>query len=104
MTIRAGPLEDLKSRVQLLTFCRRDPLLALPEQFDLLDVLYSRTEGRTVTMLVRELDDDFAQQMSLNPNLFDVQAIRPSLEELYIGFTRREFAVTPPQAAPIEIS
>ncbi len=84
----AGPLDELKNDVQLLSFSQRDPLVALPTAIDKLNILRRQTTGRTLAMLVRGLTNDTVEQLSRHTNLFDVKAIRPSLEELYVGFTR----------------
>ena len=84
----SGLLDDLKNAYQILTLSRRDPLLCMPDSISDLEVLYEDTSGRTTTMLVRNMRPEICEQLTQHPNLLDVRVMRPSLEELYIGFTR----------------
>ncbi len=88
-------LEDLKDQVKLVEVSQRDPLLALPTEFDELDILHRSTEGRTLRMLVRNLRTDFSAIVERDANLFELKVIRPNLEELYVCFTQPEQASTP---------
>ncbi len=83
-----APLDELKNEVTQLSFSLRDPLLALPEQLDALQLLSESRHGRSVTQMVKGLSPDVEQALLADKNLFDVKSIRPSLEELYIGFTQ----------------
>ena len=86
----SGLLDDLKNRYQILTLSRKDPLLCMPDSIADLDVLYENTSGRTTTMLVHGMRPEIGDQLTQHPNLMDVRVMRPSLEELYVGFTRRK--------------
>lgn len=80
-------LEELKNSVQCLTYSERDTLLAPPPEVATLRTLTENKEGRTSQLMVTGLTDEILKQLQNNSNLFDVQAIRPNLEELYIAFT-----------------
>ncbi len=83
-----APLEDLKRDVVIISFSLRDPLLAMPAALDDQNVLRRATHGRTTQLMVRGPSDDLLRQLSQEPNLFEIQSVRPSLEELYIGFSQ----------------
>ncbi|HAC90471.1 MAG TPA: hypothetical protein DCF63_07530 [Planctomycetaceae bacterium] len=83
-----APLEDLKCNLTMLCFAQRDPLLALPASLAELDVLASTHSGRAGQWLVRGLDASLVDSLSSDPNLIDVKAYRPNLEELYLAFTQ----------------
>lgn len=80
-------LEELKNSVQLLSYSERDTLLAPPNELQSLKSLSSRKDGRTTQMLVSGLTNEILHKLQEHGNLFEVQAIRPNLEELYIAFT-----------------
>lgn len=83
-----APLEDLKTTLTLLTYSQRDLLLAPPPELQQVDVLRKNQVGRTTQMLVRGLKDEHLDQLRSQPNLLEVHAIRPNLEELYLAFTQ----------------
>ena len=83
-----APLEDLKSSITILDFSLRDPLLALPEALDRLEILHRSQSGRTMHMMVRGFNAEIESALQQHANLFEVKAIRPNLEELYLGFTQ----------------
>ncbi len=85
-----APLEDLKSSVSMLDVSLRDPLLALPADFDELEVLQQQQTGRTHHLMVRGLTPKIEAALHQHPNLFEVKSMRPNLEELYLGFTSQE--------------
>lgn len=84
----AAPLEELKSSVTMLSYSVRDTLLAAPEGLEQLQVLSRAQTGRTVQLMVRDYNAGVGEALSQEANVIDVKAIRPNLEELYIGFTR----------------
>jgi ABC-2 type transport system ATP-binding protein len=83
-----APLEELKNSVQMLTYSLRDPLLAEPAELESMEILHQSQQGRSVSLLVRGCDASALEKFQQHPNLFDVKALRPNLEELYIGFTQ----------------
>ncbi len=83
-----APLEELKSSVTILDLSLRDPLLALPEAMDQMEVLHRTQRGRTLHMMVRGFTPEIEASLSQNANLFEIKAIRPNLEDLYLGFTQ----------------
>jgi len=83
-----APLEELKSSVTILDLSLRDPLLALPLAMDQLEILHRTQSGRTMHMMVRGFTPEIEYALSQNANLFEIKAIRPNLEELYLGFTQ----------------
>ncbi|GAB5407031.1 MAG: ABC transporter ATP-binding protein [Aureliella sp.] len=85
----AAPLEDLKSSIAMVTYSLRDTLLAEPPEIDQLEVLSRSQNGRTVQSLVRGYTDQVGDAIRGNANVFDVSAIRPNLEELYLGLTQK---------------
>lgn len=89
----AARLDDLKSEVVMLSFAMRDPLLAPPNDLDRLTILSRAKQGRTVQLMVRGWNDDVRAKLENDANLFNVNAVRPNLEELYIGFTRPDAAL-----------
>ena len=89
-----APLEELKSSVTILDLSLRDPLLALPMELDALQVLHKTQTGRTLHMMVRGFTPAIESALSQNANLFEIKAIRPNLEELYLGFTQPFESVT----------
>lgn len=84
----AAPLEDLKREVTMLSFSMRDPLLAMPAELDQMEVLHQSQTGRTFNLMVRGLNPAMESAMNQQANLFEVKAMRPTLEELYVGFTQ----------------
>lgn len=96
-------LEDLKSQVAILSFSLRDPLLALPSQFDQLQVLHRSVEGRSQRLMVRNMTDELKAGLERDGNVFDLNVIRPNLEELYLGFTQpvNEPETTPPNRSKV---
>lgn len=84
----AAPLEELKNSVTMLEYSQRDPLLAPPAELDRVEVLHQTVTGRTVSMMVRRFDKAIQDALDKHPNCFEVKAVRPNLEELYIGFTQ----------------
>jgi ABC-2 type transport system ATP-binding protein len=83
-----APLEELKSDVRVLDFSMRDTLLALPAELDQLDIVHQSQAGRTLHCIVRGLTPAIEAALVQHPNLFEVKAVRPNLEELYLGFTQ----------------
>jgi len=83
-----APLEDLKNSVTMLDLSLRDPLLALPNEMEQVQVLHQTQTGRTLHMMVRGFTPVIENALSNHSNLFEIKAIRPNLEELYIGFTQ----------------
>ena len=83
-----APLDDLKCAVSILSFSLRDPLLALPPEFDRLQILHRSLEGRAVRMMVRNMNPDIHSTLDRDANIFDLKIVRPNLEELYMGFTQ----------------
>ena len=92
-----APLEELKSQVRIVTFSLRDPLLALPAEFDQLQILHRTIEGRSMRMMVRQMTDELQNGLSRDTNIFELQVMRPNLEELYLGFTQ---PIEQPSATP----
>jgi ABC-2 type transport system ATP-binding protein len=84
----AAPLEDIKASVSMLSISMKDPLLMLPNEIHSLEVLHATQNGRTIQMMVRGLKDETLRAIHADANLFEVKAVRPNLEELYIGFTQ----------------
>ncbi|MEQ1826184.1 MAG: ABC transporter ATP-binding protein [Pirellula sp.] len=84
----SAPLEELKDRVTILKFSMRDTLLALPVALQELEVLHSSTNGRTTELFALGFHQRVLDELKLDSNLFDVQSIRPSLEDLYVAYTR----------------
>ena len=83
-----APLEELKSSFSMLDISLRDPLLALPEAMEPVEVLHKIQKGRTLHMMVRGLTPAIESALSQHPNLFEIKSMRPNLEELYLGFTQ----------------
>ena len=83
-----APLEDLKSQVRIVSLSLRDPLLAMPAAFDQLQILHRTLEGRSLRMMVRQMTDEVQSSLEHDSNVFDLQVLRPNLEELYLGFTQ----------------
>ncbi len=81
-------LDDLKSEVTMIRYSMRDPLLAAPIEFDPTEVLHRDQSGRSFQLLVRGFKPEMQEIMLRDLNLFDFKAVRPNLEELYIGFTQ----------------
>ena len=90
-----APLEELKSSVTILDLSLRDPLLALPNEMDELQILHRTQTGRTLHMMVRGFTPAIESALSQHANLFEIKAMRPNLEELYLGFTQPLEAVEP---------
>lgn len=88
----AAPLEELKSKLTMLCFSQSDPLLALPASLAELEVLSSTHSGRTWQWLVRGFDATLLDRLAVEPNLINVKAHRPSLEELYLAFTQSQIS------------
>ena len=84
----AAPLEDIKASVSMLSISMKDPLLMLPSEMHSLEVLHATQNGRTIQLMVRGLKDETLRAIHADANLFEVKAVRPNLEELYIGFTQ----------------
>ena len=83
-----APLEDLKSEVRIVSLSLRDPLLAMPAAFEQLQILHRTLEGRRLRMMVRQMTDEVQSSLEHDSNVFDLQVLRPNLEELYLGFTQ----------------
>lgn len=94
-----APLEELKTNVRMLSFALRDPLLALPQELDAMQLHNLSQEGRQVTCLAQGCTDELLRGFEQNPNLFEVTAIRPNLEELYLGFTQTRTPAAPQTAS-----
>ena len=93
-----GGLEQLKDTVCLLRFSMRDPLASPPATVLNLNSIHCEIIGRTIQMAVRHLTPEVLEQIKSEPELTDVQWIRPSLEELFILCTRESQA--PPWQQP----
>ncbi len=83
-----APLEELKSSVTILDLSLRDPLLALPDEMEAMQVLHKTQTGRTLHLMVRGFTPAIETALSQHSNLFEIKSIRPNLEELYLGFTQ----------------
>ncbi len=83
-----APLDELKNSVTILDVSLRDPLLALPNEMDELQVLHRTQTGRTMHMMVRGFTPAIENALVQHANLFEIKAMRPNLEELYLGFTQ----------------
>ena len=81
-------LDDLKAEVTMINYSLRDPLLAAPIEFDPSEVLQRSQSGRSFQYLIRGFKPEMQELMQRDPNLFEFKAVRPNLEELYIGFTQ----------------
>lgn len=84
----AAPLEDLKNDVTMLSFSKQDPLLTDPVELDNCKVLQRSKEGRSVRMMVIGNVDGAVEKLQVHSGILDVKAMRPNLEELYLGFTQ----------------
>ncbi|MEM7560347.1 MAG: AAA family ATPase, partial [Planctomycetota bacterium] len=84
----AAPLEDLKNDVTMLSFSKQDPLLTDPVELDNCKVLQRSEEGRSVRMMVIGSVDGTVEKLQAHSGILDVKAMRPNLEELYLGFTQ----------------
>ena len=82
-----GPLDQLKTEIQSLTFSRKDSLLRLSVRLEKLDVLSESHSGRTSSFLIRDLNNEVIGELHNDQNVFDIQVARPSLEELYMGLS-----------------
>ncbi len=82
-----GPLDQLKTEIQSLTFSRKDSLLQLSLPLEKLDVLSESHSGRTSSFLIRDLTNEAIDRLHDDQNVFDIQVARPSLEELYVGLS-----------------
>ncbi|HUP78651.1 MAG TPA: ABC transporter ATP-binding protein, partial [Pirellula sp.] len=83
-----APLDELKNSVTILDVSLRDPLLALPNEMDELQILHKTQTGRTLHMMVRGFTPAIENALVQHANLFEIKAMRPNLEELYLGFTQ----------------
>ncbi len=81
-------LDDLKAEVTMISYSLRDSLLAAPIEFDRIEILQRSQTGRSFQLLVRGFKPEIQEILQRDPNLFDFKAVRPNLEELYIGFTQ----------------
>ena len=81
-------LDDLKSEVTMVSYSLRDPLLAAPIEFDHSEVLQRSQSGRSFQFLLRGFTPEMQEIMQRDPNLFELKAVRPNLEELYMGYTQ----------------
>ncbi len=81
-----APLEELKSSVTILDLSLRDPLLALPDEMEAMQMLHKTQTGRTLHLMVRGFTPAIETALSQHSNLFEIKSIRPNLEELYLGF------------------
>ncbi len=81
-------LDDLKAEVTMISYSLRDPLLPSPVEFDRTEILSSSQTGRSFQLLVRGFKPEIQELLMRDSNLFDFKAVRPNLEELYIGFTQ----------------
>lgn len=81
-------LDELKAEVTMISYSMRDPLLAPPVEFDRTEILSHSQSGRSFQLLVRGFRPEVQELLVRDPNLFDFKAVRPNLEELYIGFTQ----------------
>ncbi len=92
-------LDDLKAEVTMISYSLRDPLIAAPIEFDRTEILHRSQTGRSFQLLVRGFKPEIQEVLQRDPNLFDFKAVRPNLEELYIGFTQplHESGGTSPQ-------
>lgn len=100
----SAPLEELKSSISMLTYSVRDVLLAEPSELDGVEILSHYVDGRTTQSLVRGLTDEMRSRLSSNANVFDVNVIRPNLEELYLGLTQKNKLTQPPRSASSEVA
>lgn len=91
----AAPLEDLKCNLSMLCFSQRDPLLMLPNCLGQLEIYSGSQQGRTQQWLVRGLQPSIMEQLSQEPNIFDLKHHRPNLEELYLAFTQSKRCAQP---------
>ncbi|QDV23267.1 ABC transporter ATP-binding protein [Aureliella helgolandensis] len=90
-------LDELKESVTHLSFSVRDSLLALPPSVDQLEFISQSLRGRSYSILARGCTPAVLEALRHDENLFDIKAVRPSLEELYIGYMAPP-ADTPPSA------
>jgi len=81
-------LDDLKAEVTMISYSMRDPLLAAPIEFAPDEVLQQSQSGRSFQLLVRGFKPEMQEILLRDPNLFDFKAVRPNLEELYMGYTQ----------------
>ena len=84
----AAPLEELKNESHVVSFTLQDALLALPQELTEHNVINRRQSGRTVDCLIHGPCDVLVSAIRNHPNIMDVKAIRPNLEELFLGFTQ----------------
>ncbi len=107
-----GPIEAIKQTVHNLTFSLHDPLAPLPVEIDDLSRLSTTVNGRSVSIIAQGVDDAFLNRLSSNERIFDVQAHRINLEELYLAVMKSDSEWTGsillqddiPQTVPVETS
>ncbi len=85
-----GPIEVVKQTVQNLTFSLHDPLAPLPVEIDDLNRISTTAQGRSVSIVAQGIDDDFLRRLASNERIFDVQAHRINLEELYLAVMKSD--------------
>lgn len=94
--LTAAPLEDLKREMSITNFSMHDPLLSLPEIIESDSALRIVRKGRTVQVVWRKTPEGLQGLLGQDSNLFDLQHVRPSLEDIYMSFTLpSELQITP---------
>jgi ABC-2 type transport system ATP-binding protein len=107
-----GPIEAIKQTVQNLTFSLHDPLAPLPIEIDDLCRLSTTISGRSVSIVAQGINQEFLNRLSSNERIFDVQAHRINLEELYLAVMKSDSGWTGcimlqdeiPETVPVETS
>ncbi len=85
-----APLEDLKSSVAQIGFSVHDPYVALPNVIANSNVLLKNETGRRRTLTIQAWNRPHEEELRADPNVFDVQIVRPNLEELYLAYTHQK--------------
>lgn len=80
-----GLLDDLKKQWTRVSVALRDPLLAMPAEFQQVQVCSGRRAGRSWDLMVAGDAAELARQLAQHSNVMDVQIARPALEDLYLA-------------------
>lgn len=83
-----GDLQELRESICELTISLDDPLTSLPEFVTPANIMYERSEGRQIRMIVKNFDSSMCETLESLPGVLNVRMHNASLEEIFMACTR----------------
>ena len=95
-----GSLQELRESICEVTVSLQDPLVAVPPLTAPAEVLFEKSEGRQMRMIVQNFRASHREQLESNANITSLRVHNASLDEIFVACTRGQ--VAPPTGKSAE--